>query len=86
MVILSRCHNTPMEVIKLAYLSAKKTNVLFVKDVFMKSKFTKIVIWGVIAIVVLNNFDYFFNLFEHIALILFVPLVVLIIAFVKNDK
>ena len=52
----------------------------------MKSKFTKIVIWGVIAIVVLNNFDYFFNLFEHIALILFVPLVVLIIAFVKNDK
>ena len=52
----------------------------------MSGKIKTALIIGIIAFVIITNFEFFFSLFKHIALILFVPLVVLLFQYIKNDK
>ena len=52
----------------------------------MSGTIKKIIIIAILAVVVISEFDFFSNLFQHIALISFIPLLVLIYAFIKHDK
>lgn len=52
----------------------------------MSGTIKKIIIVAVIAVVVISEYEFFTNLFQHIALISFIPLLILIYAFIKHDN
>lgn len=52
----------------------------------MYSKIKKIIVACIIAFIVIKNFNYFFNLFEHLAVILFIPLIIAVIKLAEHSK